>query len=573
MTRSAQWLFDIDTASTATPVDGFVPVAGYDRTDRPPEEVAIVEKAKAFGAHAVFFEASRDGRAPTAQAFVFVSDGPGNDPAFGEIHRRLWSWGGVPLIYRKTPGLVQLFRCAHKPDFVDPNGKTFCNPFRFLKTAADISNDPWWDATRLRNGTLWDDPHVCNSMLSASKAAHKRLIEAVKKLNKDLNDEGILRKHLRRKLLILSLLITYLEEREAFPQGFFGQFVQGAKKFFEVLVDGEALVKLLSKLEERFNGNVFTLADADADSLRGNAQLARFVQFVEGRQELSGQLTLWQLYSFKDLPVELISHIYQLFVTDTDTSVYTPPFLVRLMLDEALSWSRLDKLAATNEVILDPSCGSGIFLVEAYKRLVLHWRSRNGWKQPNVTTLNNLLERVQGIDIEEGAVELAAFSLCLALCDALEPETLRSSIKPFPLLVGKTIHRSCFFEAKANRLIDAPIGVVVGNPPFTSGLKTAGAEASYIKYEREYGSLPDKQLAYLFLHEAMAMVTKGGVLSMLQQYNFLYNQKSIKFRKNFFKSWDVREILDFISVRGLFQKGGADTKVMNRPGIAGGSNS
>ena len=121
---------------------------------------------------------------------------------------------------------------------------------------------------------------------------------------------------------------------------------------------------------------------------------------------MSGQLTLWQLYSFKDLPVELISHIYQLFVTDTDTSVYTPPFLVRLMLDEALSWSRLDKLAATNEVILDPSCGSGIFLVEAYKRLVLHWRSRNGWKQPNVTTLNNLLERVQGIDIEEGAVEL-----------------------------------------------------------------------------------------------------------------------------------------------------------------------
>ena len=77
-----------------------------------------------------------------------------------------------------------------------------------------------------------------------------------------------------------------------------------------------------------------------------------------------------------------------------------------------------------------------------------------------------------------------------------------------------------------------------------------------------HGSLPDKQLAYLFLHEAMEMVAEGGVLCMLQQYNLLYNQQSLAFRRNFIAPWDVREILDFISVRGLFQKGGADTKVI-----------
>jgi hypothetical protein len=60
----------------------------------------------------------------------------------------------------------------------------------------------------------------------------------------------------------------------------------------------------------------------------------------------------------------------------------------------------------------------------------------------------------------------------------------------------------------------------------------------------------------------MSMVTKGGVLSMLQQYNFLYNQQSIAFRRCFMTDYDVREVLDFISVRGLFYKGGADTKVV-----------
>jgi type I restriction-modification system DNA methylase subunit len=232
------------------------------------------------------------------------------------------------------------------------------------------------------------------------------------------------------------------------------------------------------------------------------------------------------------------------------------------MLDEALSWARLDRLQQKNEIILDPSCGSGVFLVEAYKRLVLHWRSRNEWKRPTVPVLKNLLKRVHGIDLEEGAVELAAFSLCLALCDALEPEAIRATIKLFPPLAGKTLHRSCFFEAKELGLVKEPIGVVTGNPPFTSNLSTPGAERSYKRYEATHGSLPDKQLAYLFLHEAMGMVAEGGVLSMLQQYNFLYNQGSLGFRRDFISKWDVREVLDFISVRGLFHKGRADTKVI-----------
>jgi len=557
---TGHWLLDL--GRTNLDVDGLVPVANFEPEGRPPEEVAMMEKASAYQAQAVFFEAGRNGRPPVAQAFIYVSDGPPNDPAFGELHKRLWSWGGVPLVYRKTAGLVQLFRCAHKPDFVASDGEIVCKPFKTLRTAATISDDPWWDAGQLRNGTLWDDPKVSRAMLSASKAAHKRLIDEVIELNSNLNDEGVLRRHLRRKLLILSLLIAYLEARGVFLPGYFGQFQRGASRFFEVLADGKALIKLLADLEERFNGNVFVLEKADRESLKTNAQLARFARLVEAKQERSGQLTLWELYSFKDLPVELISHIYQIFVSDSATSVYTPPFLVRLMLDEALSWDRLDRLDERNEIILDPSCGSGVFLVEAYKRLVLHWRSRNGWKKPTKTTLKALLGKVHGIDLEEGAVELAAFSLCLALCDALEPEAIRASIKLFPQLEGTTLHHSCFFEAKELGLVRGPIGVITGNPPFTTSISTPGAERSYQNYESKYGSLPDQQLAYLFLHEAMDMLSPGGVLSMLQQYNFLYNQQSLSFRRTFMTKWDVREVLDFISVRGLFHKGGADTKVI-----------
>lgn len=169
---------------------------------------------------------------------------------------------------------MQLFRCAHKPDFVSATGEIVCKPIRTLKIAAVIAgSDAWWDATRLRNGTLWDDPAVCKILLSASKAAHKRLIGAVKQLNIDLNEEGILKKHIRRRLLILSLLIAYLEERGVFLPDYFGQFLKGATKFFQVLANGKALVALLDALEERFNGHVFILDDADRTLLKSAANL------------------------------------------------------------------------------------------------------------------------------------------------------------------------------------------------------------------------------------------------------------------------------------------------------------
>ena len=330
------------------------------------------------------------------------------------------------------------------------------------------------------------------------------------------------------------------------------------------LTDGRCFVIhiIADALEERFNGHVFKLDDVDRELIRTSSQLGRFAKFIEAHEEPGGQLTLWQLYSFKDLPVELISHIYQLFVDDNSSAVYTPPFLVRLLLEEALSWERLDRLHQQDEIILDPACGSGVFLVEAYKRLVLHWRSRNQWKRPRIPDLKRLLKKVHGIDLELGAIELAAFSLCLALCDALEPAEIRASIKLFPPLAGKTLHQSCFFEAKEQRLLKETVGVVVGNPPFGSRLGTHGAEQSYERYNAGRGSLPDKQLGYLFLHEAMELIAPGGALSMLQQYGFLYNHQSRQFRFDFFARWDVREILDFVSVRGLFHKAGADTKVI-----------
>ncbi len=559
----AQWLFAIGEGSDLPRVDGLVAVSGFEPAGERPEVVAMIERASAYGARAVFFEAQRHGHSPVAQAFIFDAKSHPDERRFAQLHKRLWSWGGVPLVYRAAPGVIQLFRCAHKPDFAGHDGVPVYNPIETLRISAEIAQlDVWWDAARIRNGAIWDDPGACERMLSATKSAHRKLVAGVRALANQLADSELLNASLRRRLLILSLLIAYLEERLVLLPEDFSRAMPGATRFFEVLANGPALVKLLRTLEDRFNGHVFRLGEKEREALVNSIELSSYARMVQGDEDESGQLSFWRLYSFRDLPVELISNIYQLFVKDAASSIYTPPALVRLMLEEVLSWERIDELMAGDGVILDPACGSGVFLVEAYKRLVLHWRSRNGWARPGVNELRRLLQRVHGVDLEEAAVELAAFSLCLSLCDALEPEEIRASIKLFPRLGGETLHASCFFEAKSRGLINAPVAIVVGNPPFESALSTHSAISAARDYTKAHGKLADKQVAYLFLHEAMKLLRADGVLAMIEPSGFLYNRHSLSFRQAFLSRWNVRELLDFVSVRGLFKKGNADPKIV-----------
>lgn len=551
---------------------GLRPVGDLQRaTGLPDDEHLLLEKADDFGASHVFFR-SRPGRPKVPEALVFdEASGKSTRPdeEFAKLHRRLWSWGAVPLVYRRLPGRVDVFRCAHQPDFSTGPGKVEYRRhdfFEIASAAADITRSlekqPWFDFRRLANGTLWDDKETSRRFLSDA-SAHKALLKNVRDLDQQLDEESHMAASLRRRLLVISLLVAYLEDREVFKlqPGFFARFKPDATKFSHVLSDAGALIELLKHFEtERFNGNVFKLEDPERDKLLRTPHLKKFAELIEGTTERGGQLALWRLYSFHDLPVELISHIYQLFVEDQSTCVYTPPFLARLMLEEALSFERMDRLEERDEVVFDPACGSGVFLVEAFKRLVVHWRKNHNWQRPPVDVLRKLMKRVRGTDIDGSAVELAAFSLCLAMCEELRPEEILGTPKLFPALRGDTLNTDCFtlntgcfFEQVREQKLPPRIGVVVGNPPFVSASTKGTTERAEKEYQVKHGKLPDRQSAYLFLHHSLEALEKDGLLCLLQKDNFLYNRRSAVFRHAVFQRWDVREILDFTPIRGLFE--------------------
>jgi len=57
-----------------------------------------------------------------------------------------------------------------------------------------------------------------------------------------------------------------------------------------------------------------------------------------------------------DLPIELISNIYEEFLDKKTRIVYTPPYLVSLLVDELLPLSDYEKSVLK---VLESACGSG----------------------------------------------------------------------------------------------------------------------------------------------------------------------------------------------------------------------
>ena len=545
------------------PTAGLVPVH-KETTLNIDEKAAVIDAALLDRIDFVYFRRLSDGRSSQVAAYVVDNSNENLDnKSLAELHRQVWLQGKTPLLYVSWLDRVDILACARGPDFWNERfGDYQYNPTKTLKTAGEISSEMQnFSAFRLADGTFWEDPHNAE-LANYDKAAHQSLIQAVVETDKNLDGK---RNPVLRRLLLLMVLVKYLEDRRVFPNGWFGRFHKGAKSFFEVLKgsDTDEVNRLLIFLENKFNGDVFDISCLDWKRLTKTA-LTRFANLVESRT-LKRQRYLWDQFSFEHLPVEIISHLYQRFVEDGHGAVYTPPFLAALLLDHAMPYPKL----TGNERVLDPACGSAVFLVGAFRRLVNFWRSKNDWQKPTVETLKKILKNsIYGIDLDSSAIDLSAFSLSLAICDALKPDVIWKELK-FDRLRDANLFEKDFFQLLldskrgTSSIFDKHFDVVIGNPPFESKLTPAGQEVNRWAEQQENNrkSLPDKQAAYLFLEQGLSVLhPNDGRICLIQPSGFLYNHNVNTFRTKIFQKCQVNTIFDFTSIRNLYE---ADTKTIS----------
>lgn len=566
--------------SDGEPIDGLVAVR-RPGDGKSPHEQFVLRQAQDFEIiDFVFFRRfeDRNGRhIRSSQVLAYVIDNSRQRHTKEQLvtlHHKLWLQGLAPLIYVAWPTSIDILSCARKPDFwnettgelryleadsveVPPDDELISS----LNVAADISDAinkrKRLSASRLLDGTFWED-HDNQKLAREEATAHKVLIKAIVEADAEVDGAN---NPVRRRLLLLMVLIAYLEDRGVFPPGHFGRYHAGVRSFRELLQVGtvDEVTSLLRYLEKtKFNGDVFSLSH-DGASL-SESDLKRFANLVDGKT-LGKQKHFWKLFDFQHIPVEVISRLYQRFVT-TDSAVYTPPLLASLILDQVMPYDRL----TGREKVLDPSCGSGIFLVGAFKRLVIHWRSRHRWQRPSVEDVKSILmQSIHGVEMEQAAVDLSAFSLALALCDALDPPVIWSQLK-FERLGGRNLRKGDYFDAATLASTDEhqwpkEFNIVVGNPPFESKLTVAGKVNAKTR-PKDYPRIPDSNAAYYFLERGLQSLSKNGngALCLIQPSNLLYGSNTADFRSHLMQLARLETVLDFVSVRGLYD--GADPKTV-----------
>ncbi len=532
-----------------------------------------IEEAKKYNPTAIYVTKFENG---SVKPQIYIYDNTLTqltDNEIAEKHKRLWNAYKVPMFFVFTLTEVKIFNCLKKPNIKDNGELENITPLEIISLTSSITKE--FQAQMFDSGAFWNSKY--KDEFSFSNSVYESLLDELKLLRNNLIKKEILSVKTTESLLIKTILLRYLEERGVFDEGienkkpYWNKFKKGATSFTDLFDDNKAVVALLDDLNGHFNGGVFDIGEEHSEERTEllNANLKEFQYFLKGNKD-GKQLVLWSRYSFKDLPIELISNIYELFLKSEDKAkggiVYTPPILVNFMIDEIMPLAKPQK----DFKLIDPSCGSGIFLVGAYKRLIQWWMIENDWKRPSTTVARNIIKKnIYGVDKEESAVQLSIFSLALVLCDTFLPDVIWNKLKFDNLKVSGNILAQDFFEYIEEEKNHNTFDLVIGNPPFVSGsdsetfTKLEKKESkNRPKIDNKILKLPNKQLALFFLEQSFKLLKRNSFLAMVQYSpSFLYNQKSFEFRNYLFKKYQCHQIIDFSLIKELFKTANVATSI------------
>ncbi len=574
----------------------------YQITDAvsPPGDLAQVswfEQAHRLGAKAIFFV----GDYPTVLFFELDvelnADTEAIEEEIRQLHLKVWNTSRVPLFFVALPGELRIYSAYQKPVRYTEEWRSEERWLERVKNITQVAETlQEFSRAEIESGQLFQQR---SKDFDRENRVDQLLLKNLRLLRKTLEGPNREKREYVHALIGRSIFIRYLEDREVLVKDYFADINKDEKysRYTDVLSSKEDTYHLFYQLCEHFNGDLFPLSDEEKKIIQDD-DLILLRDFLLGKS-MDEQLDLFfWAYRFDIIPMELISNIYEEFYhkhggKEDKGTHYTPTALVDFVLSECLTEDRLNAGAR----IFDPACGSGIFLVEAFKRMVHHECREKGVAQLPREVLTKLLtERIVGIDVNKSAVQVAAFSLYLAFLDFLEPSDIRQ-YKPLPALVyepgqfdsGKSLfHADAFYltpdeqselqkrlekkrykgRADDKRMSDKPLlplahfqfDVIVGNPPWGAAKRDNQLAPKWCK---AFGHpVGDKELSQCFMWRVQRLLKPGGEIGLLVSTGVLFkHQKNSKaFRQQWLKQNRIRAVYNFAHVRHVFfgkQKRGA----------------
>lgn len=526
--------------------------------------------------------------APLAVVCEFPAGAP--EEVLLEAHRLAWNFSRTTLLITLEPHRVIAWSCCQPPQgtIADRQVCTF-------EQGNSAQESVRWLLHRvsLVTGKLLQQEH---KKFSWEGRADATLLDNLKVIRADLlaANPPLQLEHCHDLLarVIFTQFLFHRRDREGRP--FFdrnllesrcdGSLRRVHSDLASILQDKRETYALFRWLDKRFNGDLFPGKDGQSEAERKRAwhaeeaavtdeHLRLLADLVSGRMVArSQQLALWPLYSFDVIPLEFISSVYEEFLGNARVghkAYYTRSHLVDYVLDAVLPWNSDE----WNVKVLDPACGSGIFLVKVFQRLIHRWRRAHRNCDPLVRDLKPILaQNLVGVDRHPEAVRVACFSLYLAMADAIEPRYYLKRDKVFPRLRGTRLLARDFFDESTDGIrTEGNAGtydLVLGNAPWgdnsieTSSTVTAttGRSRKPQTLARQWAKehvwpVVNGDIGPLFLAKGAMLVREGGSVAMIQSASVLNlrSGEAAELRKKLFEGFTFDEITNLSIVRdGLF---------------------
>lgn len=281
---------------------------------------------------------------------------------------------------------------------------------------------------------------------------------------------------------------------------------------------------------------------------------------------------------------------------------YTPTYIVDYIVRQTVG--KLVEGKSPKQVaklrVLDPACGSGSFLINAYQFL-LDWhhewylahkpetwtKGRNpvlvqttaGWKLTIAERKRILLDNIYGVDIDSQAVEVTKLSLLLKVLEGESEQTIQPYLRLFAqralpdlgnnIKCGNSLIGPEFYNQKELPLLseDEKIRInafnwevefpgitesggfnsIVGNPPYI-GFHGFKMEKRFLS--KSFDVAQGKYDIYLpFIEQSVRLLKEGGVLGFICPTNFMKRDHGARLRAHLRTATRILEICDFEDVR------------------------
>ena len=472
------------------------------------------------------------------------------------LHQAIWNFNESPIAIIVENNVVEIF-----------NGFAIDENRRLLKRLGGNSTLNDFTYFELVTGKTWEK---YNEDIKHENRVDFRLLKNIEAVQKLLKEKG-LTQATANALLGKVIFFRYLIDRHV-RLNYQKKEQWSNEDLCNCLSNRDEFIAFIRHIENKdtgFNGDMFRLSESEFNTIEQDA-LNVLIRLLQSEEISTGQQSLFDIYDFSILPIEFISNMYEKFIgkenQEDEGAYYTPTFLVDYIVSETIG-KKINESNDYNCKVLDPACGSGIFLVESLRKIIEKYIAINEITNTNTDDFRQALKSIAqdnifGIDKDPSAIQVAIFSVYLTLLDYQNPADIGKF--RFPNLIGTNFICSDTFDLdnKDLKVLEDKkfhFDYIIGNPPW----KGSGGDKVAQKYIKERKKkekdkkyciqVNNNELAEYFVFRTSDFCTKNTEVALVIHSTSLYNSNSkdgdSSFRRYLLEEFHIKKVFELAAVR------------------------